>query len=124
MSIFPDTNFVPVAHMMQANERIQELEAEVSKLRAEREEAEHWQPKKRIDGCRHEFQRMKEWVDEGACPICMTASAGMNNERVESAEADARELWERLHYESGRCFVSQSTYAVVEKHRAKYGSKT
>ena len=42
---------------------------------------------------------------------------------LQESQADARKLWERLHYESGRCFVGQLTYDAVEKYRAKYGGR-
>ncbi len=42
--------------------------------------------KRVIEGCQHTRERMIEWIDEGACPICLTAGAGMNKERAEVAE--------------------------------------
>lgn len=36
-----------------------------------------------IKECRHQLERMAEWCDEGACPICQTAGLGMMNDAFE-----------------------------------------
>jgi hypothetical protein len=41
------------------------------------------EPLRVIEGCRHPRERMIEWVDEGACPICLTATAGMRGEEID-----------------------------------------
>lgn len=41
-----------------------------------------------IDGCNHSKSRMIEWVENGACPICLTADAGMSREAACNARND------------------------------------
>lgn len=41
------------------------------------------QPKRRIEGCQHTIARMLEWIDEGACPICFVAIAGMRKQLLD-----------------------------------------
>ena len=52
-------------------------------------------PPKRADGCRHTVQRMMEWIDEGACPICAVAAAGMRRDKLHQT---ALVLQEVLNY--------------------------
>jgi len=52
---------------------------EVGRARAE--------PKRVKEGCKHETARMYEWVGQGACPICLTAEAGMKGEAIRTLEA-------------------------------------
>ena len=53
-------------------------------------------PTKRvIEGCRHDRVRMTVWANEGACPICLTAQCGMQEEenaalRIQLAEAERK----------------------------------
>ena len=42
------------------------------------------QPRKRIDGCQHTRRRMNEWIDESACPICLTATLGVRNNKADA----------------------------------------
>lgn len=42
--------------------------------------------KRVIEGRGHSETRMIEWIQEGACPICLTATAGMLRERLIEAE--------------------------------------
>lgn len=43
------------------------------------------EPQKRvIEGCRHTLPRMLEWADNGACPVCLTASLGVAKEHIAS----------------------------------------
>lgn len=39
-----------------------------------------------IEGCRHQIERMTEWANNGACPICLTAELGMANKRIAALE--------------------------------------
>ena len=52
-------------------------------------------PKRRADGCRHTVQRMMEWIDDGACPICAVAAAGMRRDKLHQT---ALVLQEVLNY--------------------------
>ena len=50
------------------------------------------EPSMRIEGCRHTVKRMNEWIDQGACPICLTATAGiLRSEVAELREATIEE---------------------------------
>ena len=40
------------------------------------------EPNKRINGCQHTLERMIAWIDDGACPICAVATAGMLREQL------------------------------------------
>jgi len=58
------------------------------------------EPKKRvINDCKHTLESMDKWVDEGACPICLTAEAGMLHEQVYSYADEAHRLCDSL-----RCY--------------------
>ena len=46
------------------------------------------EPNIRITGCSHQVLRMLQWIDQGACPICMTASAGMHKDALQKAEGE------------------------------------
>ena len=50
------------------------------------------EPSKRIDGCQHRRADMARWANEGACPICMTATAGMLRERLAEVESERDRL--------------------------------
>lgn len=49
------------------------------------------EPKRVIEGCRHSRQRMIKWVDEGGCPICLTATLGMRSEAEAERDKARRE---------------------------------
>ena len=53
------------------------------------------EPKVRLEGCLHTVQRMREWIDEGACPICLTAAAGTHRERLSEKEEN-EQAYERI----------------------------
>lgn len=42
--------------------------------------------KRVIKGCFHTLERMTAWCNEGACPICKTAEAGMLRQRLSEAK--------------------------------------
>jgi hypothetical protein len=54
------------------------------------------QPRKRIDGCQHTRRRMNEWIDESACPICLTATLGVRNNKVDALTRRVVELEETI----------------------------
>jgi hypothetical protein len=64
------------------------LAARCKALEAERDA----QPRKRIDGCQHTRRRMNEWIDESACPICLTATLGVRNNKADAFTRRVAEL--------------------------------
>jgi len=64
-----------------------------------------------IPGCTHTQERMTEWCQQGACPICLTAALGMANDaradleqRVKELEKDKARLdWLSLDHLEGSC---------------------
>ncbi len=50
------------------------------------------EPKRAIAGCQHARDRMIQWVDNGACPICLTATCGMDKDAIASLRARIAEL--------------------------------
>ncbi|MFA6159371.1 MAG: hypothetical protein WC763_07135 [Candidatus Paceibacterota bacterium] len=83
----PDTTFAPgrlhlkVGDTCYAFPEGTTLHAALSRA----EEAEK-EPRIRPDGCQHRKARMIEWINEGACPVCLTAATGINKDRAEEAE--------------------------------------
>ena len=45
-----------------------------------------------IPGCAHTQERMTEWCQQGACPICLTAALGMANDARAELEQRVKEL--------------------------------
>jgi hypothetical protein len=71
------------------------LRADLAAAIAAKEEAER-EPRSRPDVCQHRKARMIEWINEGACPVCLTASSGMNKERAEEAENALKNIFGTL----------------------------
>ena len=44
-----------------------------------------------IEGCQHTKDRMIIWIENGACPICLTASSGMLQEENAKLHREERE---------------------------------
>lgn len=55
-----------------------------------------------IDGCGHQVERMTEWADNGACPICLTAEIGLATQRLERLSRAATALYEAGHWHCDR----------------------
>lgn len=44
-----------------------------------------------IEGCQHSKKRMVTWIENGACPICLTASSGILKEENARVRHEERE---------------------------------
>lgn len=82
------------------------------------------EPKLRIEGCRHTIKRMNEWIDQGACPICMTANSGIWKEMIQELLLSADQRWEdqKLGYvnETRRKIeLAEKACAALAKRRRK-----
>ncbi len=62
------------------------------------------EPRVRIDGCKHTKPRMIEWINEGGCPVCLTASCGMKNDEVtrlrDAVQYALDQPWTLMHYDA------------------------
>lgn len=77
------------------------------------------EPDERIPGCQHPKPRMIEWINEGACPICLTAASGMKDEymakRYDEITAVVEKLWQSYWEELGKRKETESRLALYEK---------
>jgi len=74
------------------------------------------EPKIRIEGCRHTVQRMLEWIDEGACPICFVATAGMQKDKVERARSELHDYFDASIGERGTTEIDRIINVAIHAH--------
>ena len=94
------------------------LRASLAAAVAAKEEAER-EPRIRIDGCQHRKTRMIEWINEGACPVCLTAASGMNKDRAEKAEGSLCSVKEALKIEHGAGVADALSSSSSCRHAAE-----
>ena len=83
-------------------------------------------PKRRADGCRHTVQRMMEWIDDGACPICAVAAAGMRRDKLHQTALVLQEVLnygeqglmidEHLRNRIEQCLPAIAPYSAALRH--------
>jgi hypothetical protein len=54
-----------------------------------------------IEGCGHQLDRMTEWADNGACPICLTAE----NARLREALVQIQRVNSSLRHDESISFI-------------------
>lgn len=77
--------------------------------------AEEWtrEPTRRTQGCKHPIERMRQWIDEGACPVCLSADFLGQKERAELSEA-------KLTVASACIAKLEARVAELEKDAERY----
>lgn len=134
-------------------EQIDSLQQQLQVAQQERDDALAFRGKDKVNpdeflegsaftGCRHTKARQKVWVDNGACPICLTASVGMANDAAKElrnglgrAEAENAALkldaeryrWWRAFFDShldlpprlARAETAEMLDAAIDQARAK-----